>query len=484
MWHMKIVKNNNPKINYKYWVCVAGYLKDGTYIESSPILDAESPRVVVSENSRYYLKYNTTIQKKLPPPSFNVDELNKFLNGFPKDWKSIIKEQISRIYGKDCVISLSTEKKIYANIQKTDELFDVLHKNIFENGSDSNRTVKAQHVDSNHHLVKDHLKKHKKLRNFYLDDTNIEISSYKGIFKKSFNQNRVEEFNNGRYNRSDTAIMFYNQEDMFANKDIKENRNNKTSFYHDANYQCGSNNQSYYSPYKNSYLHEKSTTENQINNMCRYPESKDISIKNSNTSHPYDVGHQKTIPGAKNYSEKNENDRSERHDFGQKLFTDRKRTNRNDSKSKNSVKQSNKKKEIFRIERPNDSAVGKEVKRQDTINSKYPIIKIKGADIAVADFSKKTKDSDYTSASFKNTEKRKFVLDELDEDSEKVENSSEDSNNSSYKKEEAMKLGDKKILYDDIILNKKTVEFKNSGTEKNIKLIINEKDNDLPMLNS
>lgn len=123
-WHFMFIKNNNPKINYKYWISLNGYIENN-YIQSSPVLNAVN-NIVYTENSMYYLsKPNLS----LPHPLFDKNELFKFNTGFPSDWKDIICKQIFKIFGDVRIENIvsnhmgffeKTYNKIFAEDQKDD----------------------------------------------------------------------------------------------------------------------------------------------------------------------------------------------------------------------------------------------------------------------------------------------------------------------------------------------------------------------------
>lgn len=98
-WYISFVKNNNPKIGYKYWISVNGYLDNKTLIQSSPVIDTESPLIILTENTKYYLVDKSDVLKFPPHSRFELKELTKFTNGFPQDWKNIIVAQLSEIFG-------------------------------------------------------------------------------------------------------------------------------------------------------------------------------------------------------------------------------------------------------------------------------------------------------------------------------------------------------------------------------------------------
>lgn len=126
-WHFKICKNNNSRLPYRYWLSVVGILKDGTMVQSSAILDIESPRIVVTENSRYRLQ-NSELRKTLPHSDFDREELNKFLNGFPRDWMNIFRKELEKIYGKNLYNTEDINKEPREINREIDKVFESLQE--------------------------------------------------------------------------------------------------------------------------------------------------------------------------------------------------------------------------------------------------------------------------------------------------------------------------------------------------------------------
>ncbi|WUR02158.1 SANTA domain-containing protein [Vairimorpha necatrix] len=124
-WHISFVKNNNPLIKYKYWISVNGYLDNNKLVQSSPILSIQAPFVVVTANTKYYLKESNEILKKPPHAKFDLDELAKFSKGFPNDWKKIVIKQLKEIYGAERLrLNVSDYERVLTP-------FDMLYNKIF-----------------------------------------------------------------------------------------------------------------------------------------------------------------------------------------------------------------------------------------------------------------------------------------------------------------------------------------------------------------
>jgi hypothetical protein len=96
-WYIKIIPNFTTKIELKYWVCVCGYVGDDTLIQSSAVIDAESPRAVVTENTVYILGQACDLLNNRPHPDFDDGVIERFLGGFPRDWRKIIQREVLRI---------------------------------------------------------------------------------------------------------------------------------------------------------------------------------------------------------------------------------------------------------------------------------------------------------------------------------------------------------------------------------------------------
>lgn len=96
-WYVKVVANTSKRIRHKYWICVCGYLSDNRLVQTSIVLNAESPRMLVTENSIYLLGKTCDILNQSPHPLFDQEVSSRFLGGFPRDWMAVIEDEICRI---------------------------------------------------------------------------------------------------------------------------------------------------------------------------------------------------------------------------------------------------------------------------------------------------------------------------------------------------------------------------------------------------
>ncbi|WUR02904.1 SANTA domain-containing protein [Vairimorpha necatrix] len=143
-WYISFVKNNNPRIKYKYWISINGYLDDNNLIQSSPILNIQGSLVVVTANSLYFLKGNSEIIRNPPHSRFEITELSKFSKGFPNDWEEIIIRQLTEIFGAEKLKTSDLDGDMVLTP------FDKLYNKIFSNEEEENiQLSNAQSGDEN-----------------------------------------------------------------------------------------------------------------------------------------------------------------------------------------------------------------------------------------------------------------------------------------------------------------------------------------------
>ncbi|WUR02156.1 SANTA domain-containing protein [Vairimorpha necatrix] len=131
-WYIRIVKNDNPLIGYKYWINVNGYLDNNTFIRSSPIYNIYGPLEVLTAHTKYNLAEDSEVLSISPHIKFEKSKLRKFSKGFPNDWKELVTKQLTKIFGQgikanmlDCEKKLTSFEKIYNDIFDNQEAENV-----------------------------------------------------------------------------------------------------------------------------------------------------------------------------------------------------------------------------------------------------------------------------------------------------------------------------------------------------------------------